>query len=82
MKDPLKKEKEFLKSHQQELVEKYPGMFAVIKGEHLFGCFETYDDALEAASEEYGAGPFLVRSVHETEDADTLIVPVLAFGLL
>ena len=46
MTDPLKQEKEYLKSHQVKLAEQYPGKYLLIKGDTVHGAFETYEQGV------------------------------------
>ena len=79
--DPLRVEKEYLRTNQAELATKYPGKYLVIQGERVIGAYETYEDGVRAGAESLGVGPFLVRSVHRPDDEETLIVPALTLGL-
>ena len=58
MADPLAKEKVFLKQNQATLAEQYPGKYLLIKGEQVYGAFETYEQGVNAGVQQFGAGPF------------------------
>ena len=81
MTDPLGMEKTYLKKHQSELAEAYPGRYLVIQGEKVYGAFETYDQGVNEGVKMLGAGPFLVRSVLQPEDPPPLSIPTLALGM-
>ncbi len=65
MDNPLKKEFEFYKKHQEDLVEKYSGKFVVIKDEEIKGVYSTEIEAYEKAQKEYELGSFLLQKVEE-----------------
>ena len=81
MSDILQTEKDYLRANQAELAEKYPGKYLLLEKEVILGAYDSYNDAVDAAVS-LGAGPYLVRSVHQPEDDDPLVIPVLALGLL
>lgn len=39
------------------------GQFVLIKGRHILGFYPRHEEALEAAYEQLGGGPFLVKQV-------------------
>ena len=78
--DTLAKEKSYLRNHQAELAEKYPGRYLVIQGETVYGAYETYDEGVTQGVARLGAGPFLVRSVLEPEDKP-IEIPALSIGV-
>ncbi len=80
MTDVLAKEKAYLREHQAELAEQYPGRYLVIQGETLYGAYETYDQGVLEGVACLGAGPFLVRSVLQPED-EAINIPALAVGV-
>lgn len=79
--DPLATEKAWLKANHGELMKEYPGKYLVIKGETLYGGFETYDRAVRAGAKMFGAGPFLVRSVLEPDDRPPMVIPAIVLGI-
>ena len=82
MSDLLIKEKTYLKAHQKELAEKYPGrQYLVIQGETIHGAYETYDQGVIEGIKLLGAGPFLVRSWLRPEDPEPVNIPVLSLGI-
>ena len=81
MKDILQIEKDHLKTHQAELAKQHPGKYLIIQKEEVVGAYDSYNDAVDATAS-IGTGPFLVRSVHRPDDDPTLVVPVLALGIL
>ncbi len=72
--DLLLKEKTYLQEHQEELIEKYRDrQYLVIKGEKVYGAYETYEQAVREAVRDCGKGPCLVRSVYHPEDPEVYI---------
>lgn len=57
----LDKEYKYFKSHQSELVKKYPGLFIVIVGEDIVGAYTTERDAYNSAKSSYKLGTFLIQ---------------------
>ena len=79
--DPLAVEKRYLKEHIDELTRDHPGKYLLVKGEAVHGGFETHDAAVDAGVEQFGRGPFLVRSVLHPDDAESVNIPALAVGV-
>ena len=77
---PLAVERAYLQDHQAELTEKYPDKYLVIQGETVYGAYDTYDQGVQEGVSQFGAGPFLVRSVLKPEDEE-IYIPVLALGV-
>lgn len=80
MEDVLAREKAYLRDNQAELAEKYPGKYLVIQGETVHGAYETYEKGVNEGVALLGVGPFLVQSVHQSED-EVLDVPALWAGV-
>ena len=80
MEDVLAMEKAYLRDHHAELARKYPDKYLVIQGEIVHGAYGTYDEAVNEGVAQLGAGPFLVRSVHQLED-EVFRVPALSVGV-
>ena len=80
--DPLRVEKQFLKTNEAKLAAEYPGKYLVVQGENVIGAYDSYEDGVLAGAQALGVGPFLVRSVHRPDDDEALIIPTLALGLL
>ena len=76
----LAQEKAYLREHQEELARQYPGKYVVIYGSDLLGAYDTHDEGVDAGVFHLGAGPFLVRSVFDTE-GEEFIIPALAMGV-
>ena len=68
MENPLKKEFEFYKKNQKNLVAKYKGKFVVIKDEEVKNVYNTEIEAYEEAQKEYKLGSFLLQKVEEGEN--------------
>jgi hypothetical protein len=43
------------------------GKFVVIKSEDISPVYDTYEDALEAAYQRHGLGPFLIKKIERNE---------------
>ena len=80
MKDPLETEKTYLAAHRAELAKQFPEKYLLIKGEKAYRAFETYDQAVLEGVRLFGPGPFLVRSITQTRDADAPKIPALTIG--
>lgn len=81
MTDPLAGEKVFLKENRAALAERHPGKYLLISGDRVHGAFETYEEGVGAGVRQFGAGPFLVRSVLEPDDAEAPNIPALSVGI-
>ena len=81
MADPLAKEKAFLQQNQAALAIQHPGKYLLIKGEKVYGAFETYEQGVSAGVQQFGVGPFLVRSVLEPQDPEAPSIPALSVGV-
>jgi len=60
---PLEKELAFYNAHKAEYLEKFAGLFVLIKGDEMRGPFPTAEAAYEEGLRAYGLEPFLVRQV-------------------
>ena len=81
MMDPLATEKTYLREHLDELASAHPGKFLLIKGDQVHGAFETYKQGVIEGARQFGAGPFLVRSVLQPNDPEPLNIPTLTTGI-
>ena len=81
MADLLEKEKAYLRANLEQLSKANPGKYLLIKGETVVGAFETYEQGVSAGVQQFGAGPFLVRSVLHADDADAPSIPALEVGV-
>ena len=57
----LKKQLEYFKSHQEELVKKYRGKFLVIKDQGVQDVYDTEIEAYTDAKKKLGLGNFLIQ---------------------
>lgn len=79
----LQTETTYLQEHQEELIAKYRERpYLVIKGEKVYGAYETYKQAVHGAVKDRGKGPCLVRSVYHPEDPEPISIPALSLGIL
>ena len=81
MTDPLATEKAFLRENREKFASLHPGKFLLIKGEHLYGAFDTYDQGVRKGAAQFNIGPFLVRSVVQAGDLDAPTIPALSLGV-
>jgi hypothetical protein len=65
----LKKEFEFYKKNQADLVSKYKGKFIVIKDQDVFGVYSTEIEAYQEAQKKLELGSFLIQKVEEGESS-------------
>ncbi|MCL2174907.1 MAG: hypothetical protein FWB73_02565 [Treponema sp.] len=66
----LERENVFYASHKTEFHEKYFGKWLVIVGDSLWGVFDKFSDAAEAAFRNYKPGEFMI---HTPNHDDTVI---------
>jgi hypothetical protein len=76
----LEVEREFYAAHEAEWANAHPGRFAVVKGEHLLGAFDSMEEALAAGAASFGSDSFLVRKLGEKQEE--VNIPGLSLGLL
>ena len=76
----LETELKYFEAHRAEWVEHHDGKFALIKGEHLQGVFDTDEAAFEAGVETWGNVPFLIKEIRGEDRIEQ--APALVCGLL
>lgn len=64
----LEKEIAFYEKVKLELLKNHSGKFALIYGEDYIGAFDTAEYAYGEGVKRFGAKPFLVRKISETEE--------------
>ena len=57
----LKDQFEYYLSNQNELVKLYAGKVLIITGQKVVGAYDSYDDADNAALEQFGEGTYLLQ---------------------
>ncbi len=57
----LKKEFEYYRQHQDELVAQYQGKFIVIADEKVIGAYDSEMEAYQSAQKERALGTFLIQ---------------------
>lgn len=67
MDSPLKKEFEFYKKNQVDLVGKYEGKFVVVKDQEVKGVYDTEIQAYQEAQKNFKLGSFLIQRVEKGE---------------
>jgi hypothetical protein len=60
---PLARERKFFQAIQNELSQKYGGMFVLIKDERLIGVYLDARSAYHVGSSKFGWEPFLVQKI-------------------
>lgn len=82
MADLLAVEREYLKENQEELRQKHPGKYLLIKGTEVHGAYETRDEAIAAGVRQFPepGATFLVRSVEDVADP-IFRNPALSIGI-
>ena len=68
MSSPLQKDFEFYLANQAEMVEKYDGMFIVIKDGEILGAYDDEIAAVKETQREHELGTFLIQKVSEGDD--------------
>ncbi len=65
----LQSELDTYEAHRSELVDRHgAGKFVVIQGGSVVGVWDTYDDALKSAYQEFGVDtPFMVKKIEAIE---------------
>jgi hypothetical protein len=53
------------------LVKKYRGLWALLKGDHFENAYDTYAEALKAATSLYGTSGYLIKQILEKEAVET-----------
>ncbi len=76
----LENELRYFGQHQDELRQKHPGQFVLIKGEEFIRAFPTTDEALSYAADRYGLQSVLIR--HVDHKVDEVSIPALSLGIL
>lgn len=67
----LTEEFEWFKTNHKELFEQYPNKYVVIKDKSIKDAFNSFEDALKFASENFELGSFLVQMCSEGEEGYT-----------
>lgn len=68
MNDVLKKEFEFYKKNQKNLVDQYEGKFLIIKDQKVMHVCDAEIEAYILGEKEYGLGNFLIQKVENGEE--------------
>lgn len=67
----LKKELEYFKTHQKELVKDHEGKFLVIKNQQIQGVYETEMEAYSDAQKKFELGTFLIQKCESGQESYT-----------
>jgi len=76
----LEKELKFFDQHKAEWVKAHLGKFVLVKGDELFGVFDSAETAISEGARQFGTDSFLVRKV--TAADEEIRIPALTLGLL
>ena len=57
----LEKEYKYFNTHREEFIEKFKGMFIVIKNDSVLGTYNTISEAISETSKNHKIGSFLVQ---------------------
>ena len=63
----LDKNYDFFLNNKKELCKKYLNKFLIIKDEEVFGAYETFEDALDAAKN-IEAGTYIIQKCEKNEE--------------
>ena len=76
----LDTERNYLESNREQLLREYGGKFLVIKGEQVFGAFDTIEEALQGSVAQHGLENVLIRRPSDAQME--LSAPALTLGIL
>jgi hypothetical protein len=65
---PLENELKTFEDRKAELLQKFPGKFALIFGSDFIEAFDTPDNAYNAGISRFGLQPFLVKKISHREE--------------
>ena len=75
----INQEQKYFESIREHLVKTNNGMFAVIKGYDLLGCYPSIMEAYKAGSESYSTGePFMIKMVLKKYPVTSEVIVVSA----
>jgi hypothetical protein len=64
---PFTKELAVFEKHKKEFLEKFPGLFVLIKNNEIIGPLPSAEAAYAEGLQKFGLSPFLVKQVLEDE---------------
>ncbi len=76
----LEEEIAYYRQNLAEWMAKYPGKFALIRGNVLEGTFDTMEAALDEGSRRFGLAPYLIRQIGAA--SEEISIPALTLGIL
>ena len=76
----LETELKYFEAHRAAWVQHHEGKFALIKGEHLQGVYDTDAAAFEAGVDAWGNVSFLIKEIRGEDRVEQ--TPALVYGLL
>ena len=72
--DALRKEFQFYRDNQDEIVEKYDGKVVAIKGSEVLGAYDSLGKALNETQKTHELGTFLIQKVSEGNKDYTITI--------
>lgn len=72
--DVLRKEFQFYRDNQDEMVEKYDGRVVAIKGGEALGAYDSLGKALNETQKTHELGTFLIQKVSEGNKDYTITI--------
>jgi hypothetical protein len=76
----LEQERDFYDQHLADWLTRYPARFVLIRGQELFGVYDTLEEALAEGARRFGLASFLARRVEPAQTEAQ--APALTLGLL
>ena len=77
----LQIETDFYETQLEDLLSKYEGKFALVKGEEIIGIFDSEGEAYTGGLSKVGNQPFLIRRISNLEE-QTVTLPAFVLGLI
>lgn len=76
----LQKEIAFYNKNKKEYLKTHKDKFLLIKGEELFGAFDSQEEAYKVGVEKFGSEAFLIKKVADEEQSAS--IPALTVGVI
>lgn len=68
----LAKERETFERHREELLAEHEGKYVLIRGDQVYGIFDTEMDAVRAGFQRFGRVPMFVKEIERVETPITI----------
>lgn len=69
--DALRREFEYYRTHQDEIVKQYDGLYVVVRGEQVIGHYADQLTAIAETTKQYPLGTFLVQKAERGHTPQT-----------